>query len=72
MTFTHDWKTYFDSDIYDSIANINTARELIIRKREKDGVLAFWYKQDSSHKILHPTAKDEAGKPIEVTVNGEK
>eukprot|EP00965_Chrysotila_dentata_P250722 6209613-Pleurochrysis_carterae.AAC.1 len=72
MTFTHNLKTYFDADIYDSIPNINTAQEVIIRKREKDGVLAFWYKPDSSHKTLYPTAKDKAGKPIEVTLNGEK
>eukprot|EP00965_Chrysotila_dentata_P161762 5342767-Pleurochrysis_carterae.AAC.1 len=38
MTFTHDGKTYFDPNNYDSIAHINTPRELIIRKREKDGV----------------------------------
>eukprot|EP00965_Chrysotila_dentata_P243083 6205220-Pleurochrysis_carterae.AAC.2 len=37
MMFTHNWTTYFDTDICDSIANLNTARELIIRKQEKDG-----------------------------------
>eukprot|EP00965_Chrysotila_dentata_P108748 3592489-Pleurochrysis_carterae.AAC.1 len=93
MTFTQDWKTYLNTDISDTIANINNARELIIRKREKDGgtdefmrvlawrssslfcidtVLAFWYKPDSSHKTLYPTAKDKNGKPMEVTVNGER
>eukprot|EP00965_Chrysotila_dentata_P144344 4768198-Pleurochrysis_carterae.AAC.1 len=35
-------------------------------------VLAFWYKPDSSHKTLYPTAKDKKGKPVEVTVNGER
>eukprot|EP00965_Chrysotila_dentata_P235348 6200700-Pleurochrysis_carterae.AAC.1 len=33
--------------------------------------IAFWYKADSSHKHLYPTAKDENGLSIECTVDGE-
>lgn len=34
--------------------------------------VAFWYKPDSSHRNLYPSAKDENGNPIEATVDGEK
>eukprot|EP00965_Chrysotila_dentata_P260126 6213793-Pleurochrysis_carterae.AAC.2 len=37
MKYTHDWKNFFDTAIYDSIANINTGREIIIRERNSDG-----------------------------------
>eukprot|EP00965_Chrysotila_dentata_P159426 5266920-Pleurochrysis_carterae.AAC.1 len=92
MKYTHDWKTFFDSDIYDSVEQVNTTRKFIVRKREDGGVLArtsvrmlppsnalafvavtaFWYKPDSSHLTLYPTAKVNKGKPIEVVVNGER
>eukprot|EP00965_Chrysotila_dentata_P052746 1749821-Pleurochrysis_carterae.AAC.1 len=34
--------------------------------------VAFWYKPDSSHRNLYPSAKDEDGNPSEATVDGEK
>eukprot|EP00965_Chrysotila_dentata_P018680 621715-Pleurochrysis_carterae.AAC.1 len=40
MKYTHDWTTFFDSDIYDSVEQVNTARECILRKRDDGGVLA--------------------------------
>eukprot|EP00965_Chrysotila_dentata_P260125 6213793-Pleurochrysis_carterae.AAC.1 len=35
-------------------------------------VAALWYKPSSLHQTLYPTAKDDNGELIEVTVNGEK
>eukprot|EP00965_Chrysotila_dentata_P125843 4159381-Pleurochrysis_carterae.AAC.1 len=83
LTYVHAWDNYFRPAIYDSIAQISTARFFVIRQRA-DGYdrkpspcmsgrfpLAKWFY--SSHRNLHPSAKDENGNRIDATaVNGEK
>eukprot|EP00965_Chrysotila_dentata_P143338 4735876-Pleurochrysis_carterae.AAC.1 len=69
--YVHNWSAFYEDDIYNSVAYLTTAREFTIRKRS-DGVTAFWYKPDSSHVNLYPTANGDDGRPIQSSTGGQK
>eukprot|EP00965_Chrysotila_dentata_P143337 4735875-Pleurochrysis_carterae.AAC.1 len=69
--YVHNSSAFYEDDIYNFMAYLTTAREFIIRKRS-DGVTAFWYKPDSSHVNLYPTAKGDEGRPIQSSTGGQK